>query len=172
MAEYLRKGTPEAQQQALGELDYCPVSISICTPFQQLCCISRRSAVHTSRIPSPDVLLHLSHALASGPCEHHCTECVSGLTADCIRHDYASLAENAYPEAYSEFKHSMLLLIFDKELQASPVKQDWSIQTRSDLAGMLSRTLRQAAGKTVHWSVTAQFTYTCTGITSSQSTIF
>ena len=66
--------------------------------------------------------------------------------ADCIRHDYASLAENAYPEAYSEFKHSMLLLIFDEDLQTSPVKYDWSLQTRAELAGMLCRTLRQTAG--------------------------
>ena len=77
---------------------------------------------------------------------HWCTDTGNGLAADCIRHDYASLAENAYPEAYSEFKHSMLLLIFDEQLQASPVKQDWSLQTRSDLAGMLCRTLRQTAG--------------------------
>lgn len=68
------------------------------------------------------------------------------LIADCIRHDYASLAENAYPEAYSEFKHSMLLLIYGEELQTSPVKEDWSLLTRSELAGMLSRTLRQSAG--------------------------
>ncbi len=66
--------------------------------------------------------------------------------ADCIRHDYASLAENAYPEAYSEFKHSMLLLVFEEELQTSPVKKDWSLQTRTELAGMLCRTLRQTAG--------------------------
>ncbi|KAA6426769.1 MAG: hypothetical protein FRX49_03094 [Trebouxia sp. A1-2] len=61
---------------------------------------------------------------------------------ECIRHDYASLAENAYPEAYSEFKHSMLLLVFEEELQTSPVKADWSLQTRTELAGMLCRTLR------------------------------
>ncbi|DBA87458.1 hypothetical protein WJX77_001718 [Trebouxia sp. C0004] len=65
---------------------------------------------------------------------------------ECIRHDYASLAENAYPEAYSEFKHSMLLLVFEEELQTSPVKGDWSFQTRTELAGMLCRTLRQIAG--------------------------
>lgn len=65
---------------------------------------------------------------------------------ECIRHDYASLAENAYPEAYSEFKHSMLLLVFEEELQTSPVKADWSLQTRTELAGMLCRTLRQIAG--------------------------
>ncbi|KAL0052002.1 hypothetical protein WJX82_006344 [Trebouxia sp. C0006] len=64
----------------------------------------------------------------------------------CIRHDYTSLAENAYPEAYSEFKHSMLLLVFEEELQTSPVKADWSLQTRTELAGMLCRTLRQIAG--------------------------
>ena len=68
------------------------------------------------------------------------------LVADCIRHDYASLAENAYPEAYGAFKHSMLLLIFDEELQVSPVKEDWSLETRSELAAMLCRTLRQVAG--------------------------
>lgn len=65
---------------------------------------------------------------------------------ECIRHDYASLAENAYPEAYGAFKHSMLLLIFDEELQVSPVKEDWSLETRSELAAMLCRTLRQIAG--------------------------
>ena len=75
-------------------------------------------------------------------------------TADCIRHDYASLAENAYPEAYSEFKHSMLLLLFGEELQSSPVKQDWSRRTRSELAGMLSRTLRQTAGTALLWLIT------------------
>ncbi len=67
--------------------------------------------------------------------------------AECIRHDYALLAENAYPEAYSEFKHSMLLLVFEEELQTSPVKADWSLQTRTELAGMLCRTLRQIAGR-------------------------
>lgn len=77
-----------------------------------------------------------------------------GLTADCIRRDYASLAENAYPEAYSEFKHSMLLLIFGEELQTSPVKEDWSLRTRSALGGMLSRTLRQTAGKALDWLIT------------------
>ena len=66
----------------------------------------------------------------------------------------------------------MLLLIFDKELQASPVKQDWSIQARSDLAGMLCRTLRQVAGKTIHWSVTAQIPYMCSGVITSQSPVF
>ena len=69
------------------------------------------------------------------------------LHAECIRHDYTSLAENAYPEAYSEFKHSMLLLVFEEELQTSPVKADWSLQTRTELAGMLCRTLRQIAGR-------------------------
>ena len=90
------------------------------------------------------------------------------LHAECIRHDYTSLAENAYPEAYSKFKHSMLLLVFEEELQTSPVKADWSLQTRTELAGMLCRTLRQIAGKSplllpflscqcqCHWGFSAQ----------------
>lgn len=67
--------------------------------------------------------------------------------ADCIRQDFASLAEHAYPEAYCEFKHSMLLLIFAEDLENSPVKAHWSVKARSDLAGMLCRTLKQHAGK-------------------------
>ena len=41
----------------------------------------------------------------------------------------------------------MLLLVFEEDLQTSPVKADWSLQTRTELAGMLCRTLRQIAGR-------------------------
>ena len=41
----------------------------------------------------------------------------------------------------------MLLLIFAEDLENSPVKADWSLEARSQLAGMLCRTLKQHAGK-------------------------
>lgn len=54
----------------------------------------------------------------------------------------APCALDAYPEAYEEFKHVLLALIFDKEDQTSPVAEEWSERRRVDLAGLLSSILR------------------------------
>ncbi|KAL6642994.1 hypothetical protein ACP70R_021175 [Stipagrostis hirtigluma subsp. patula] len=61
---------------------------------------------------------------------------------DCLRKALAPCALDAYPEAYEEFKHILLVLIFDKDDQSSPVANEWSIQRRSELAGLLSSILR------------------------------
>ncbi|XP_042385294.1 uncharacterized protein LOC121976936 isoform X1 [Zingiber officinale] len=60
----------------------------------------------------------------------------------CLRVDLAPRALDAYPEAYEEFKHLLLALIFDKDDQSSPVAYEWSERRRSDLAGLLSSILR------------------------------
>lgn len=60
----------------------------------------------------------------------------------CLRLAFAPCALDAYPEAYEEFKHVLLALIFDKEDQSSPVANEWSERRRFDLAGLLSSILR------------------------------
>ncbi|PKA57093.1 hypothetical protein AXF42_Ash002397 [Apostasia shenzhenica] len=60
----------------------------------------------------------------------------------CLRRALAPCALDAYPEAYEEFKHALLALIFDKDDQYSPVANEWSERRRSDLAGLLSSILR------------------------------
>lgn len=60
----------------------------------------------------------------------------------CLRLALAPCALDAYPEAYEEFKHVLLALIFDKEDQSSPVANEWSERRRFDLAGLLSSILR------------------------------
>ena len=68
--------------------------------------------------------------------------------ADCLRKEVTPLAEVAYPEAYEEYKQTVLALaIGEKETRAHPAARDlWSTQKRSGTAAMLSRTARQAAG--------------------------
>nr|DAD22334.1 TPA_asm: hypothetical protein HUJ06_023797 [Nelumbo nucifera] len=61
---------------------------------------------------------------------------------ECLRKELAPCALDAYPEAYEEFKHVLLALIFDKDDQASPVANEWSERKRSDIAGLLSSVLR------------------------------
>lgn len=112
-------------------------------------CISRTTVAEYVQAAAREILYaHLATHLAI---PHKTTASPALLTvacaADCIRQDYASLAEHAYPEAYSEFKHSMLLLIFAQDLENSPVKADWSVHARSQLAGMLCRTLKEHAGE-------------------------
>lgn len=63
-----------------------------------------------------------------------------------MRKKLAPLALNAYPEAYAEFKRALLLLVYGQHEEVSPVAAEWSARTRADLAAILSRTLRQAAG--------------------------
>ncbi|EIE26081.1 hypothetical protein COCSUDRAFT_46483 [Coccomyxa subellipsoidea C-169] len=65
---------------------------------------------------------------------------------ECVRKKLAPLALNAYPEAYAEFKRALLLLVYSQHEDVSPVASEWSARTRADLAAILSRTLRQAAG--------------------------
>ncbi|XP_074556955.1 uncharacterized protein LOC141812903 isoform X2 [Curcuma longa] len=60
----------------------------------------------------------------------------------CLRVDLAPRALDAYPEAYEEFKHLLLALIFDKDDQSSPVADEWSERRRLDLAGLVTSILR------------------------------
>ncbi|KAL3646266.1 hypothetical protein CASFOL_011446 [Castilleja foliolosa] len=60
----------------------------------------------------------------------------------CVRTSLAPCALDAYPEAYEEFKHVLLALIYDKNDQTSPVVNEWSEKRRFEIAGLLSSVLR------------------------------
>ncbi|KAK6128922.1 hypothetical protein DH2020_037326 [Rehmannia glutinosa] len=60
----------------------------------------------------------------------------------CVRTSLAPCALDAYPEAYEEFKHVLLALIYDKDDQTSPVVNEWSERRRFEIAGLLSSVLR------------------------------
>ncbi|KAG8043239.1 hypothetical protein GUJ93_ZPchr0113g33323 [Zizania palustris] len=70
------------------------------------------------------------------------TETDREAALDCLRTALAPCALDAYPEAYEEFKHILLVLIYDKDDQSSPVANEWSIKKRFELAGLLSSILR------------------------------
>ncbi|KAG0381278.1 hypothetical protein BDA96_K001000 [Sorghum bicolor] len=70
------------------------------------------------------------------------TEADRDAALHCLRTALAPCALDAYPEAYEEFKHIMLVLIYDKDDQSSPVVNEWSIKRRFELAGLLSSMLR------------------------------
>lgn len=70
------------------------------------------------------------------------TERDRDLAIECLRVALAPCALDAYPEAYEEFKHVLLALIFDKEDQTSPVANEWTERRRFDLAGLLCSILR------------------------------
>ncbi|CAM0957036.1 unnamed protein product [Alopecurus aequalis] len=70
------------------------------------------------------------------------TEADREAALDCLRTALAPCALDAYPEAYEEFKHILLVLIYDKDDQSSPVTDEWSIKKRFELAGLLSSILR------------------------------
>lgn len=61
---------------------------------------------------------------------------------DCLRTALAPCALDAYPEAYEEFKHILLALIYDKNDLNSPVADEWSVRRRFEIAGFMSSTLR------------------------------
>lgn len=86
---------------------------------------------------------------ASGACRVACDgwQWCEGMHAGCLRRELAPLALNAYPEAYGELKRSLLLLVYGQHEEGTPVRAEWSPRSRSDLAAMLSRTLRQATGQ-------------------------
>ncbi|GER30870.1 unnamed protein product [Striga asiatica] len=60
----------------------------------------------------------------------------------CVRTSLAPCALDAYPEAYEEFKHVLLALIYDKDDPTSPVVNEWSERKRFEIAGLLSSVLR------------------------------
>nr|XP_040254024.1 uncharacterized protein LOC109744270 [Aegilops tauschii subsp. strangulata] len=70
------------------------------------------------------------------------TEVDREAALDCLRTALAPCALDAYPEAYEEFKHILLVLIYDQDDQSSPVVNEWSIKRRFELAGLLSSILR------------------------------
>ncbi|XP_059293662.1 uncharacterized protein LOC132046873 isoform X2 [Lycium ferocissimum] len=61
---------------------------------------------------------------------------------NCLRESLAPCALDAYPEAYEEFKHILLALVYDEEDKNSPVVSEWSPRRRIDIAGLLSSVLR------------------------------
>ncbi|KAH0868887.1 hypothetical protein HID58_075909 [Brassica napus] len=62
----------------------------------------------------------------------------------CLRTCVAPSALDAYPlsEAYEEFKHLLLALIYDKDDQTSPVSNEWAEKRRYEMAGLMSSVLR------------------------------
>ncbi|CAH8354189.1 unnamed protein product [Eruca vesicaria subsp. sativa] len=60
----------------------------------------------------------------------------------CLRTCVAPSALDAYPEAYEEFKHLLLALIYDKDDQTSPVANEWAEKRRYEMAGVMSSILR------------------------------
>ena len=73
---------------------------------------------------------------------------VSDTPAECLRKEVTPLAEVAYPEAYGEYKQTVIALaIGEREAGVHPAaKELWATHKCSDTAAMLSRTARQAAG--------------------------
>ncbi|KAL9245775.1 hypothetical protein vseg_019389 [Gypsophila vaccaria] len=61
---------------------------------------------------------------------------------ECLRTSFAPCALDAYPEAYEEFKHALLALIYDKDDTNSPVANEWSEKRRFEIAGLMSSVLR------------------------------
>ncbi|KAF6176158.1 hypothetical protein GIB67_023449 [Kingdonia uniflora] len=61
---------------------------------------------------------------------------------ECLRTALAPCAMDAYPEAYEEFKHVLLALIYGKDDQTSPVANEWAVIRRFEIAGLLSSVLR------------------------------
>ncbi|GAB2282590.1 hypothetical protein Dimus_039555 [Dionaea muscipula] len=64
------------------------------------------------------------------------------LAIRCLRTSLAPCALGAYPEAYEEFKHVLLALIYDKDYQNSPVANEWSEDRRLEIAGLMSSIFR------------------------------
>jgi hypothetical protein len=73
--------------------------------------------------------------------------------AACARDELAPLALDAYPEAYPEFKRLLLLLVYRGEVAgqrgsaAAAAAAEWDLAARSELAGMVHHTARQALGE-------------------------
>ncbi|XP_075090602.1 uncharacterized protein LOC107764759 isoform X2 [Nicotiana tabacum] len=61
---------------------------------------------------------------------------------NCLRESLAPCALDAYPEAYEEFKHILLALVYDEDDKNSPVANEWSPKRRIDITGLLSSVLR------------------------------
>ncbi|CAL5218768.1 g487 [Coccomyxa viridis] len=76
------------------------------------------------------------------------TEEARKAALECLRKEVTPLAEVAYPEAYGEYKQTVIALaIGEREAGVHPAaKELWATHKRSDTAAMLSRTARQAAG--------------------------
>ncbi|GMH24602.1 hypothetical protein Nepgr_026445 [Nepenthes gracilis] len=64
------------------------------------------------------------------------------LAINCLRTALAPCALDAYPEAYEEFKHILLALVYDKDDRNSPIANEWAEKQRSEIAGLVSSILR------------------------------
>eukprot|EP00897_Mesotaenium_endlicherianum_P010283 jgi/Mesen1/9283/ME000060S08715 len=60
----------------------------------------------------------------------------------CARDELAPCALDAYPEAYMEFKHVLLALLFAKDESDTPVSHEWLAERRGELAAIVASTLR------------------------------
>ena len=81
---------------------------------------------------------------AQGQLQHSLV--ILNAAAGCMRKELAPLALNGYPEAYTEFRHLALMLVFQPGHVRSPVADKWATSQRQEVAGRLARTIRQATG--------------------------
>lgn len=64
---------------------------------------------------------------------------------DWARQELAPLALDAYADAYSEFRNTLLLFVYDSTSE-SPASKHWSLDDRENLGHIVFSTLRQATG--------------------------
>ncbi|CAN0883845.1 Protein GID8 homolog, partial [Linum grandiflorum] len=105
------------------------------------------SGIHLLRAHAPSILDN--HRLLFRLQKQKFIELLRGGTEEareaalyCIRTALAPCALDAYPEAYEEFKHVLLALIYDINDQTSPVANEWSEKKRSEIAGLMTSVLR------------------------------
>jgi hypothetical protein len=79
--------------------------------------------------------------------------------AACAREELAPLALDAYPEAYLDFKHALLMLVQppqpqqqaaaqqQQQVAAVPAKAEWSLEARQQLAESLHHTMLLELGE-------------------------
>lgn len=103
------------------------------------------------RLPAPPALV------GTPTCVPECLLQPPPLAA-CARNELAPLALGAHPEAYSEFKALLLLLVYDRSsggsgggasrgVSAQPaLRRDWGDEARSALAASVYHTMRQQLG--------------------------
>jgi len=66
----------------------------------------------------------------------------------CNVHTCMHLPRGKHCECVHRIRHAGMrqMLVYDQDVRCSPVAHLWSVDKRRDLAGRLSRTLRQAQG--------------------------
>eukprot|EP00210_Caulerpa_lentillifera_P005862 g5606.t1 len=63
-----------------------------------------------------------------------------------MRRELAPVAKDAFPEAYEEFKKTLLMFVFEEKKENSPVAYEWSHEARQYLAELIFSTLKFCNG--------------------------